>query len=181
MKKKNSDLVGIWRCLSNIPCWLRLLWLTKQCTEDELTELMWIDDEFRAFAKKENYYRRKKLRNELPWTTDGWLKIFPEAEHLIKPASRSQRKFTKQLEIARSVDLESVIDQYVNLKRSGVYKMVGLCPFHTEKTPSFMVYKTDNHYHCFGCHEHGDAINFVRKIKKLSFKTAVRVLYEYSQ
>lgn len=181
MKKKNSDLVGIWRCLSNIPCWLRLLWLTKQYTEDELTELIRIDDEFRAFAREEEIKHRKWLRDELPKTQQGWLEIFPEARHLLKPVSRKQKKFNDQLEIARNVDLESVVEQYVDLKWSGVYRLVGLCPFHQEKTASFVVYKMDSHFYCFGCHVYGDVIKFIKQVEKLTFKQSVRTLYRFSQ
>ena len=46
------------------------------------------------------------------------------------------------------------------------------CPFHVEKTPSMSIYHADNHYHCFGCGEHGDNITFVKKIFNLTFKEA---------
>lgn len=179
--KKRSELITIWRCVSNTPRWLRLLWLTKQYTEAELNELEQIDDEFCAFAREEEIKHRKWLRDELPKTQQAWLEIFPEAKHLVKPVSRKQKKFDEQLEIARSVDLESVVEEYVELKRSGAYRMAGLCPFHDENTPSFFVYSSDNHYYCFGCHEYGDVIAFVMKIKNIKFKVAVRVLYRYSE
>lgn len=179
--KKRSELIAIWRSVSDIPAWLRLLWLTKQYTEDELIELERIDDEFLTLAREEEIKHRKWLRDELPRTTEGWLRIFPEARQSVKPVSQRQRKFSEQLEVAKAVDLESVVEQYVELKRSGAYRMVGLCPFHDEKTPSFFIYSTDNHFYCFGCHEYGDVITFVMKIKNLKFKTAVRVLYKYSQ
>lgn len=181
MKKKKNDLVGVWQGISHIPGWLRLLWLTKQYTENELNELEQIDDEFLVIVKGEEIKWRKTLRDELPKTQQGWLKFFPEAKHLVRPESRKQKKFNEQLEIARGVDLESVVEQYVDLKRSGVYRLVGLCPFHKEKTPSFMVYKTDNHFYCFGCHEYGDVIKFVRQVEKLTFKQSVGTLYRFSR
>lgn len=180
--KKRSKLVTIWECVSNTPGWLRVLWLTKLYSDEELNELDRIDDEFRAFAREEENKHRKWLRDELPKTQQGWLKIFPEAKKLIpRKKQKSQRRFDEMLEVARDVDLEDVVSEYIGLRRGGIHRMVGLCPFHQEKTPSFVVFTDEPHYHCFGCHEHGDAINFVRKIKNLSFKTAVRVLYEYSQ
>lgn len=179
--RKRSELVSIWRCVSNTPGWLRVLWLTKLYTEAELNELERIDDEFRAFARKEKIKHRKWLRGNLPRTTDGWLKIFPEAKHLVKPVSRKQKKFDEQLEEARSVDLESVVEQYVELKRSGAYRLFGLCPFHDEKTPSFFVYTNDNHYYCFGCHEYGDVIKFIRQVEKLTFRQSVRTLCRFSR
>lgn len=179
--RKQSELVTIWECVSDTPGWLRVLWLTKLYSDEELDELERIDDEFRAFAREEEIEHRKWLRENLPRTTEGWLKIFPEAKHLVKPVSREQKKFDEQLEIARSIDLESVIEQYVELKRSGAYRLVGLCPFHTEKTPSFFVYSSDNHYYCFGCHEYGDVIKFIRQVEKLTFKQAVSTLYRFSR
>ena len=179
--KKRSELVAIWESVSNIPGWLRVLWLTKLYTDEELDELERIDDEFRSFAREEETKHQKWLRDELPKTQQGWLEIFPEAKHLVKPVSRKQKKFDEQLEEARCVDLESVVEQYVELKRSGTYRMAGLCPFHDEKTPSFFVYTNDNHYYCFGCHEHGDVIKFIRQVEKLTFKQSVRTLYRFSR
>jgi hypothetical protein len=51
----------------------------------------------------------------------------------------------------------------------------GLCPFHQERTPSFYIYP-DNHYHCFGCGEHGSSVDFVMKTQSKTFLEAVRVL-----
>ena len=182
MRKKRSELVTIWRSVANIPGWLRSLWRTKQYSEDELNELERIDDEFRAFSREEEIKHRKWLRKNLPRTTEGWLKVFPEAKKLIPRKKRkNQRRFEEMLDVARDVDLEDVVSEYVDLRQSGAYRMVGSCPFHDDKTPSFFVYTTDNHYYCFGCHEHGDVITFVRKIKNLKFKMAVRILYRYSQ
>ena len=76
-------------------------------------------------------------------------------------------------DILRTVPIERVIEEHVSLKRRGG-GMIGLCPFHPEKTPSF--YVSDNNYHCFGCKEHGDVIGFKQKKEGLSFKQAVREL-----
>ena len=180
--KKQSELVAIWESVSNTPGWLRVLWLTKLYTDDELDELERIDDEFRIFARGEEIKHRKWLRENLPRTTEGWLKVFPEARKLIPRKKRkNQRRFEEMLEVARDVDLEDVVSEYVDLRRGSMHRLVGLCPFHAEKTPSFVVFTDEPHYYCFGCHEHGDVIAFVMKIKNIKFKTAVRVLYEYSR
>lgn len=89
------------------------------------------------------------------------------------------RLFTQDsLERLRSrVDLVEVISSHVDLKRAGAaYK--GLCPFHDEKTPSFVIQKGDPHYHCFGCGEHGDAIKFLMTYLNLGFLEAVESLAE---
>ena len=65
-------------------------------------------------------------------------------------------------------DIESVISSYVNLRRRG-RNLVGLCPFHNEKTPSFTVYPENGSFYCFGCGAGGDAITFIRKIENLDY------------
>lgn len=72
------------------------------------------------------------------------------------------------------VDLREIIGNTIPLKRSSKASMVGCCPFHSEKTPSFSV-KEDN-YHCFGCGAKGDAITWKREYEKLSFFEAVKSL-----
>lgn len=75
---------------------------------------------------------------------------------------------------ARS-DIVDVISSYVNLKRTG-RNMVGLCPFHGEKTPSFHVNVENAYFHCFGCGAGGDVITFIRRIENLDYLDAVRLL-----
>lgn len=90
--------------------------------------------------------------------------------------------FTKEsLELLRQrIDLPEVLSSHLNLQRSGsAYK--ALCPFHEEKTPSFMVQKGDTHYHCFGCGAHGDAISFLMTHVKMGFSEAVESLAERFQ
>ena len=66
-----------------------------------------------------------------------------------------------------------VINRYVEVKRSGS-RWIAKCPFHPDKTPSFVIY--ESRYYCFGCGEHGDNINFIRKIENCNFPEAVRRL-----
>ena len=72
-------------------------------------------------------------------------------------------------------DIESVISPYVQLKKRGS-NLVGLCPFHNEKTGSFTVYPENGSYYCFGCGAGGDVITFVRQIENLDYIEAVRLL-----
>lgn len=75
------------------------------------------------------------------------------------------------------VDLVDVLMSHMELKKSGAsYK--ALCPFHDEKSPSFMVQKGDYHYHCFGCGAHGDAITFLMNHLKMTFSSAIEYLAE---
>lgn len=87
----------------------------------------------------------------------------------------------KSLELLREkIDLIEVVSSYVNLKAAGSsYK--GICPFHEEKSPSFMIQKGESHYHCFGCGAHGDAIAFLMSYMKMSFVEAVETLAERFQ
>ncbi len=77
--------------------------------------------------------------------------------------------------------MESVVENYVDLKVSGAYRKVGLCPLHDEKTPSFTIFKTDDHFYCFGCREYGDVIKFIKLVENLNFKQAVKTLWRFSQ
>ena len=72
-------------------------------------------------------------------------------------------------------DIEDVISTYVTLKRRGA-TLVGLCPFHNEKTPSFTVYPATQSFYCFGCGAGGDAITFLKKIENLDYLDAVKTL-----
>ncbi|MBR4835564.1 MAG: DNA primase [Clostridia bacterium] len=72
-------------------------------------------------------------------------------------------------------DIETLIGSYISLKRAGS-NLKGLCPFHSEKTPSFTVYPADNSFYCFGCGAGGDAITFIRKRENLDYPDAVEFL-----
>lgn len=75
------------------------------------------------------------------------------------------------------IDVVEVLSPYLKLERNGAgYK--ALCPFHEEKTPSFVIQKGESHYHCFGCGAHGDAIQFLMTHLKMSFMEAVESLAE---
>src|SRR5262249_30372216 len=78
-------------------------------------------------------------------------------------------------EIRSGVDIVELVGRFVNLRKAGQnYK--GLCPFHAEKTPSFMVNPKKGIFHCFGCGAGGDAFGFLMKQDRLSFPEAVRTL-----
>ncbi len=72
-------------------------------------------------------------------------------------------------------DIESVISSYVTLKRAGS-KLKGLCPFHSEKTPSFTVYPDTQSFYCFGCGAGGDVVNFMMRIENLDYVSSLETL-----
>ncbi len=78
-------------------------------------------------------------------------------------------------EIVSRTDIVQLISGYVTLKRAGS-NMVGLCPFHSERSPSFTVFQGTNSFYCFGCSAAGDAISFVRRIENLDYPDAVEFL-----
>ena len=78
-------------------------------------------------------------------------------------------------EIRAGVDIVDLVGRFVNLKKAGV-NWKGLCPFHGEKTPSFMVNPKKGIFHCFGCGVGGDAFGFLMRQDKLTFPEAVRAL-----
>ncbi len=78
-------------------------------------------------------------------------------------------------ELTRRTDIVELVGSYVQLKRKGrLYG--GLCPFHSEKTPSFYVYPDTQSFYCFGCGAAGDAISFAQKINSISYPEAVKLL-----
>lgn len=78
--------------------------------------------------------------------------------------------------VARS-DITDVVSRYVSLTKKGG-NLFGLCPFHTEKTPSFSVSPDKQFYHCFGCGKGGGVISFIMEIERLTYPEAVRFLAE---
>ncbi len=80
-------------------------------------------------------------------------------------------------EIKSRIDIVDIISEYVGLKKAGV-NFKGLCPFHTEKTPSFVVSPEKQVFHCFGCGTGGDIITFIMKEEGLSYAEVIRKLSE---
>ena len=78
-------------------------------------------------------------------------------------------------ELAARCDIVDIVSRYVALKKSGT-NFFGLCPFHSEKTPSFSVSPDKQIYHCFGCAKGGGVINFIMNIENLDFPDAIRFL-----
>ena len=78
-------------------------------------------------------------------------------------------------EVVDRTDMEELVSRYVNLKRSGA-NLMGCCPFHSEKTPSFSVSPAKKMFFCFGCQAGGSAITFVQKAENLDFPEAVEFL-----
>jgi DNA primase len=79
--------------------------------------------------------------------------------------------------VKQQADIVRVIGEYVRLKKSG-QNFTGLCPFHSEKSPSFAVHPVKQIYHCFGCGVGGDVFKFIMEMEKVTFPDAVRAVAE---
>ena len=77
-------------------------------------------------------------------------------------------------------DIEDIISRYVPLKTSGS-NLVACCPFHSEDTPSFTVFRTTKTFYCFGCGSGGDVIGFMMKIENLDYVTAITKLADFAK
>ena len=78
-------------------------------------------------------------------------------------------------EIKYKCDIEGVVSSYISLKRRGK-NLIGLCPFHGEKTPSFTIYPENGSFYCFGCKLGGDVFTFTKMIENLDYIDAVKLL-----
>jgi DNA primase len=80
-------------------------------------------------------------------------------------------------QITDRLDMQAVVSEYVHLEKKGG-RLWGLCPFHSEKTPSFTVDPDKSVFYCFGCHKGGSLFTFIMEMEKLSFVEAVKLLAE---
>lgn len=78
--------------------------------------------------------------------------------------------------VKQQADIVKIIGEYVRLKKAGAQNFSGLCPFHSEKTPSFSVHAGRQFYHCFGCGQSGDVFSFIQKLENVSFPEAVKTV-----
>ncbi len=78
--------------------------------------------------------------------------------------------------VKQQADILKIIGEYVRLKKAGAQNYTGLCPFHSEKSPSFSVHVGRQFYHCFGCGQSGDVFSFIQKIENVSFPEAIKTI-----
>jgi DNA primase len=110
-----------------------------------------------------------------------------EAAHPAKPRTRQERQprspmqstdslLAKRIQrIKSAMPIAEIIGQYVDLRPSG-RTLLGRCPFHDDRTPSFVIYPHSETFHCFGCRAHGDVISFVQQMEGMSFSQALEAL-----
>ena len=88
---------------------------------------------------------------------------------------QSPRTATDVDQVKYSVAIEDIVARYLELTVRG-QNYVARCPFHLDRTPSFVVFPTTQTFHCFGCRAHGDALAFLMKIERLTFREALQVM-----
>jgi len=106
----------------------------------------------------------------------------PQQEELAPPVrARTPLSAKDEVERLKSlVAIEDLIGRYVPLRRSGE-NYSARCPFHEDRTPSFVVFPRTQSFYCFGCREHGDVVSFLMRKENLSFPEALKVLRELAQ
>jgi len=103
-----------------------------------------------------------------------------EAPRQHKPPRPSDSVGRERIErIKNDNPIAQVIGRYVELRPSG-NNLVGLCPFHEDRVPSFTVYPNTGKFHCYGCGKHGDVISFLREKQGLNFNEALDALDPFS-
>lgn len=112
--------------------------------------------------------------NRLKEVKKEYLNLLPVWRELnnIKPSSHEEA-FKIKVEQAKRYPIEQM---YGGKMRETSQRIAGKCPFHEDDSPSFFIFKNDNHFHCFGCQANGDAIEFYMKLHQCDFKTAVNSL-----
>lgn len=118
---------------------------------------------------------------------EDFLKLFEEGKPA-PPAPETPRFLPKagngdsreRIERAKNENpIVQVVGRYVELRPSGM-NLVGVCPFHEDKIPSFTVYPNTGKFHCYGCGKHGDVINFLREKEGFNFNQALDALDRFS-
>lgn len=117
------------------------------------------------------YARYESLRKELL----KWLQI---AEKTGEISPREEKENTPAKFSAEEIDRAKTvpIENFYEGDLRGSSRLMGKCPFHEEKTGSFVIFTNTNTYYCFGCHVHGDVIDFLMRLKNITFRDAVREL-----
>lgn len=116
-------------------------------------------------------------QSELDKEKRKWKELLRQHLGLQRPESDVLFRDDYDLTNIKEVPLEELTE--LQKLRIGTTRSQALCPFHEERTPSFTIYHESNTYHCFGCGENGDNINFVKKLYGVQFKEAINIITQY--
>lgn len=123
-------------------------------------------EDFRIFRKLWENGESLKL---LMWIEIGEALDKMEQPEIVKPQYKNRLNAD---EVAERVNIVEIIGNYIQARRSGRYFKT-VCPFHTEKTPSMVIYPETNSWYCFGCHKGGNIFHFIQEIEKCNFREAL--------
>lgn len=163
----------------------------KQVIPEKIKEWNQQRAEFSDTIKKKLTLIKYKITDEFSqWFWREWVKV-NEGQELLKidgHIARLKRLLSvargwgskgriteEEIQQALHTPIENIANQHLKLYKSGK-TLVGLCPFHREKHPSFYIYPETNSCWCYGCNQGGDVINFVRLLYGYSFKETVKYL-----
>lgn len=115
------------------------------------------------------------IKYSLQWLSDAFLDYYKELKEYYTPKTKPKRLASDDdVQAAKKVPITNYYTG--KLKKSIGSRLMGPCPFHNEKTASFVIYTDKNDFHCYGCDAHGDSIEFISKLNGLSFKAAIKFL-----
>jgi len=103
------------------------------------------------------------------------ISYFLHLKYLSGYHGKNKENWQEKVDRALEYPIEELVCRDTNLRRSGA-NLIGLCPLHEEKTPSFYIYLKNNSFYCFGCSAGGNVINYVMKKQNINFKEAVEYL-----
>ena len=164
---------------------------TKEIIFEKLKESEKENIEVIEIIKKKLTTIKNKTTDEFSkWFWQEWIKINEGQEFL--EVDEKMARFKRLAYVAKGkklkgiitdemiqqallIPIESIINQHIRLRKSGK-NLIGLCPFHNEKYPSFFIYPETNSFYCFGCQKGGNVINLIRILYGYSFKDAVKYL-----
>ncbi len=106
------------------------------------------------------------------------INYFLHLKYLSQYHGKNKEEWQEKVNRALEYPIEELVCRDITLRRSG-QNLIGRCPLHEEKTPSFYIYLKNNSFYCFGCSQGGNVINYVMKRQNLTFKEAVEYLNHY--
>lgn len=111
------------------------------------------------------------------WDSMEHLQRLRQLNFISNPRERPPGKVSEEMiELARNRSPSEIASEFMQLRRTSSERLVGLCPFHNEKTESFVVYENRKNFYCFGCNRYFDNISFTMEMRNTDFINAVKIL-----
>jgi hypothetical protein len=155
--------------------------------EEKLRDLDILENRYKELLRLKVSSANRKFQSSTPLFTWFWTQVFTirtatRLTEIIKEKQNIERAYQllntgnniergKKVEAARSFPIQDLYQG--RLKKAGKTRLVGLCPFHEEKTPSFYISTDKNLFHCFGCNVGGDSLAFLMRLENIDFNSAL--------